>query len=147
MFFVFLQDMMRNMPMKICAVLMALWYLMSIVGFDVHICHSTHHEPCHEHHAEEHHDCCCHHENTESEVSFSCCSDDYLVLNLPVIVSSHEDDLEEKGPSADFHPYTCHVPDICISMSEYRIHNKWSLPDSGLIAEGDVQSVLNIWRI
>ena len=60
---------------------------------------------------------------------------------------SLEDDLEEKGPSADFHPYICHVPDICISMSEYRIHNKWSLPDSGLIAEGDVQSVLNIWRI
>lgn len=134
MFFVFLHVMMRSMSMKYCAVLLALWYLMSIIGFNVHICHSAHH------------DCCCHHEEAEPEMSFSCCTDEYHVLTLSGMVSSNENDIEDSVSVAS-QIFAGYIPDVCISFNENRIHKIRSLPDSGLIADGDVQSVLSIWRI
>ena len=146
MFFVFLQLMMRSMPMKYCAVLLALWYLMSIIGFNVHICHSAHHEAHHISHVEEHHDCCCHHDDAEPEDSFSCCTDEYHVLTLSGMVSSNENDIEH-SVSLDSQIFAGYIPNSCMSFNENRIHKITSLPDSGLIAGGDIQSVLSIWRI
>lgn len=147
MFFVFLQTMMRNLPMKYCAVLLALWYLMSIIGFNVHICHSAHHLSHHVSHTEEHQDCCCHHEENEPEASFSCsCTDEYHVLDISATVSSNENDIKD-SVSADSHFCTGYLSDVCVSFNKNRIHKIRSLSDSGLTASGDVQSVLSIWRI
>lgn len=147
MFFVFLQVMMRSMSMKYCAVLLALWYLMSIIGFNVHICHSAHHDVHHNiSHVGDHQDCCCHHEKADPEISFSCCTDEYHVLSLSGMVSSNENDVEQ-SVCADSQIFAGYIPDVCISFNENRIHKIRSLPDSGLIAGGDVQSVLSIWRI
>ena len=125
--------------MKFCAVILALWYLMSIIGFNVHICHSAHH-------AEEHHECCCHHEDGGHGLSFACCSDEYHVLTLPGLISSNENDLEDYA-DADLNLFAGYVSDVCIASYGFNIHNIRYLPDSGHIACGDSQSVLGIWRI
>ena len=131
---------------------MTLWYLMSIIGFNVHICHTVHHESHHESHhvsyhvshTEDHQDCCCHHAG--DEVSFACCTDEYHVLDLPGLISSNENDVEDTA-CADLNLFAGYVSDVCTSLSENRIHSIRSLPDSGLTTSGDVQSVLGIWRI
>ena len=138
--------MMTNMPMKLCAVLMALWYLMSIIGFNVHICYSSHHVSDHVSHVEEHQDCCCHHEDEDPKVAFACCSDEYHVLDVLGTVSSNENEIEG-SVCADSQVCAGYVSDVCISINENRIHTISTLPDSGLTAIGDVQSVLSIWRI
>lgn len=83
---------MKGMWMKICAVLLVIWYCMSIIGFDVHTCkgsgrtfvatfaegmtcadiHPEHHcgESCHGHSS------CCHHISSCCHDEASCCSHD-----------------------------------------------------------------------
>ena len=134
--------MMRNMYMKFFAVLLAVWYLTSIIGFNVHICHASHHHS----HSESHHCECCHSESSESEVAFKCCTDDYLVLTVTGVVSENENDHEV------FHMIDCQLSDGYVAeagrfLSEYRIHKIRALPGSGQPKAGDLQSVLGIWRI
>ena len=134
--------MMRNMYMRFFAVLLAVWYLTSIIGFNVHICHALHHHS----HSEAHHCECCHAESSESEVAFKCCTDDYLVLTVTGVVSENENDHEV------FHMIDCQLSDGYVAeagrfLSEYRIHKIRALPGSGQPKAGDLQSVLGIWRI
>lgn len=99
---------MKGLMMKICAMLLALWYCMSIVGFDMHMCKASGRTfvttfaegiTCDDIHPEHHcdHDChnensCCHqeadccghngHENSVSVDSEKCCTDSYQAIVL-----------------------------------------------------------------
>ena len=169
MFFVHLRLMVRNMFMKICAVMLAVWYLMTIIGFGVHTCmgsqrsfvttflsgvtcediHPDHHctDSHHCHGDGECHDCT--HGQSACDVTFDsqpCCSDDFVVLEVTGTAPSSENDF------SDCHcghcPFTAElVPDGHSYVEKSGFNKIMSLPDSGLIVPGDVQSVLGIWRI
>ena len=103
MFFVPLQIHMKKALTSFAAVLLVLWYLLSVIGFDVHTCASSGDTfiatvasgfSCDDIHPEHHShktckSCCeCHHheqEPDESSASFgvkSCCTDDFQVIAL-----------------------------------------------------------------
>lgn len=161
--------MMRNVPIKISAVVLAVWYLMSIIGFGVHTCmgsqrsfltsfvsgitcedihpehrcggsgHCSGHDGCH--------DCGHGHEAGIPEFgSAPCCSDDFMVITLTGTAPSSENDFH--GCHCGHCPFAAELPsDIRTLSAESGTHKINPKPDSGLIAPGDVQSVLGIWRI
>ena len=160
-------DRMRKVAYKICAVVLLVWYCLSIVGFDIHTCrasqrsfvttfvtgttckdiHPEYHCPCAHHSSEEDYDCCGHQSSGESLTSSSCCTDDFKVLPLTGFIPASEDDSSsflqgEFVPFHDMYMESCH--DL---LSDSQFHLIKRMPDSGLIRPGDVQSVLGIWRI
>lgn len=169
MFFVHLRVMLRNVPMKICAAVLAVWYLMSIIGFGVHTCmgsqrsfltsfvsgitcediHPEHH--CGEaHHCSGHHEChgCTdRHESGMPEIESSpCCSDDFMVITLTGTEPSSENGCH--GCHCGQCPFAAELlSDIRCLSAKNEIYKIMPMPDSGLIAPGDVLSLLGIWRI
>lgn len=161
--------MMRNVAMKICAVALAVWYLVSIIGFGVHTCMGSDRSfvttfasgiSCEDIHPEQHcadsHHChgegeChdCGHRQKAGEVSFDaqpCCSDDFVVLTITGTAPSSENDLCECH--CGHFPFVAELSSAINNLSaESEINIIFPLPDSGLIVPGDVQSVLGIWRI
>lgn len=157
-------DCMKSVYMKYLSVMMAVWYCLSIIGFDVHSCiktgerfvtsaisgvecndvhpeHSCHdHDGCCAHHSES-----CHHEGESIEDS-QCCTNDIHVLSVETLTSS--DNQRHYGEWNSNHcPCGLHL------MSSVSTHNRFMtvsydhlLPDSGLIVP-DMQVRLNIWRI
>ena len=167
MFFVHLLLKMRNVVHKICALMLAVWYFMSIIGFGVHTCRGSHRaflttfisevvcEDIHPEHlcssghhccgGHQEHGCCGHHADSAFESS-SCCSDDFVVLSLTGTAPSSE----ENGCSL------CHCWHGPAEVSVASLHHLLAFqeinriiqePDSGVPAPGDVQSLLGIWRI
>ena len=175
--------MVRTVLIKLTSVLLTVWYLMSIIGFDVHTCSGSgcsfvttfiEGMTCAEVHPEHVCDagsCCseardtqshsrhsCHGEcvNSHSDShcsggvelrAKSCCSNDYQVLHLTGTVSSedsrHYDECSCGHCLCVEFPLSM-VPKPSATSSLFsHIHKS----DSGLIAHGDVQSLLNIWRI
>lgn len=156
---------MKGLFTKITALLLVVWYSMSIIGFDVHTCsgsgesfvvtfvegfecediHPEHH--CHQGSCCSHsHDCC----ETKAHVqvkSKSCCSSDYQVLTLTGTVSDEKNGVENPSSSV----YCCC---ICSNIFELNadVHNPQNIfhnPTYGS-SQGkvpDVQSVLSVWRI
>lgn len=166
--FVNLQVMMRNVVIKVVAVLLAVWYLMSIVGFDVHTCNGSGRsfiasfvegmtcEDIHPEHvcdpsaccADSHddHSCCGHCDGTAFEAK-SCCSNDYQVLQLTGTVSS--DDHRHYDECACGH---CPCVEFPLNLMPHPSSSQLLLshihkPDSGLSAAGDRQAALSTWRI
>lgn len=163
MFFVHLRLMMRSLPIKICAVMLAIWYMMSIIGFGVHTCMGDQRSfvttfisgmTCEDVHPEHHchgdgecHDCG--HGQRSADLSFDsqpCCSDDFVVLTITGTAPSSEND------HGECHCGHCPIvtellSDGHTSLVRSEINRMMSLPDSGLIVPGDVQSFLGIWRI
>lgn len=157
---------MKNMAVKISAFIVALWYCVSIIGFDVHHCagsgrsfvatfltgltcadiHPEHH--CSHSHCcadEGHHDCC----GAEAEESFgpsSCCTNDFQVLLLTG-TSGSDDDRHENAMTLQYMCALTSLPaDVHVSAGSY-LGGYPKIPDSGLIVPEDIQSVLGIWRI
>jgi hypothetical protein len=168
-FFVNLQVMMKNVLIKVAAVLLVVWYSMSIIGFDVHTCSGSGRSfvasfieglTCEDIHPE--HSCCSHSHHDEdcdtdhSDCIFcdgtsfkaqSCCSNDYQVLALTGTVSSddhrHYDECScGHCPCLEFPSDMIQQPDHSLLLLSY-LHK----PDSGLPAAGDRQAALSIWRI
>ena len=152
--------MMRTMHLKICALALAVWYLVSIIGFGVHTCMASQRsfvttiisgmncEDIHpEHDSESSHHCCGHAEEGVSLEPASCCSEDFMVLEADATVPSNENDgYSGFSGSCGFHIGVPLQADHKIS-SRYEYKGLVPLPDSGLITPADVQSVLGIWRI
>ena len=157
--------MMRNVPLKICTVLLIVWYFMSIIGFGVHTCMGSQRSfvtsfisgmACEDVHPERNcchsnEGCCSHHEEDdhEDEDNGSCCSNEYQVLDLTGTLS--QDDYSELVPECNDN-----FNDICIaglltqtsfSPIDLNIIKYSHGPDSGNISRADVQSLLGIWRI
>lgn len=163
---------MKGIIIKVLAVVMTVWYSMSIIGFDVHTCsgsgrsfvstfiegltcedihpeHSCSHVSCC--HAEHETQSCCgnHHQEDKGLViaAKSCCSNDYQVLQLTGIVPSDDqrgnDFISFSGIShAIVHPVDVKVPSYIRTIIAY-LHE----PDSGHKVSCDRQAALGIWRI
>lgn len=135
---------------------MAVWYCMSIIGFDVHSCNTTGNIfvnsvlsgiTCDDIHPE--HDCsghssCCHsHKCCDHQTEDDCCTNEIEVLDSESIMASEDD------ASALF------ITDVAVSflVNDYELHNASVLaqlfyyPDPGNVKMPDQQAVLNVWRI
>ncbi len=167
---------MKNVVIKILAVLLTVWYSMSIIGFDVHTCNGSGRsfvatfakglacEDIHPEHSCEKASCCSDHHGSRcsghvedhSDCPFcdgmsirahSCCSSDYQVLALTGTVSQNDHEhLDECG--CGFCP--------CVGFHEHEmpaLYNKINLleyvmsPDSGVRSACERQAALRVWRI
>ena len=160
---------MKKLLMKISAVLLIVWYCMSIIGFDVHTCvgsgrtfiatfaegtsctdiHPEHHccnsgsKDVHEHGCHET-SSCCHSEQTVD--NRTCCSNEYQVIMLSGCRSFSESDSEDFDFRMICPAITC--PMTCVASAEFPAEQLqfWD-SDSGVIPPYDYQSVYGVWRI
>ena len=152
---------MKSLMMKISAVLLVLWYCLSIIGFDVHSCTVTGSTfvnsvlsgvECEDVHPK--HDCCCHgsccssgcnHDhNTPAKENVSkkeCCTNEIEVLDSEVVVSVEDDGFDLSVANFAF-VENDYVP--LIYAQEASVSEN---PDSGNLRRPDIQAVLSIWRI
>lgn len=155
---------MRDIIMKISALLLAVWYCISIVGFDLHVCHRTDRTyvssfvdggSCHDIHPEH---CCSKghctagsvdpHDHADGPVfkSQSCCTDDYKVLTVAC-------DFPDNGIRSYVKVSESVVPFMDLtggisSMIQYP--GMLYRPDIGhrsIIVCADAQSAFSVWRI
>lgn len=154
---------MKNMFTSVAAMLLVIWYSLSVIGFDVHTCSSsgqsyiatvisgTDCDDIHPEHAEKTCPCCHHHkkhaadENTGSIGSKSCCSDDWQVISLTGTRLGDEwKDVVEQVELSDF---AGHNP-LC-SYSNINIEGRpvCYKSDPGNIKRGSFHQVYCIWRI
>ena len=151
--------MMRNVVLKISSVVLAVCYLMSIIGFGVHTCMRSERsflttfvsgaacEDLHpEHHCADSHHCCGHEDDEVSFMPADCCSDDFVALTVIGTVPSNENDYQGYLCGDCFYAaeFLSDIHGFSVRSVTYRI---FSPPDSGCIVSGDAQSVLGIWRI
>lgn len=148
---------MKNVFLKYMSALLAVWYCMSIIGFDVHSCNATGNifvgsvlsgTACVDIHPE--HDCaghgsccsshsCCEHEKAEDD----CCTNEIEVLDCESVVFSDDD-------VCDLLAYT---PDLTFSIIDLGLLPVGSVqqvlyyPDPWEYSASDQQAVLSIWRI
>ena len=160
---------MKGVFLKYMSALLAVWYCVSIIGFDVHSCNITGNTfvssllsgtSCDDVHPE--HDCgghsscckshassCCHSHKcndipSESETGDEgCCSNDIEVLDSEGVQTQNDNNLQI-GEYVVLHYYACDQ----ISCNYTSVNNiKSNKPDSGKWLEPDTQAVLNVWRI
>ena len=159
MFFVHLRLRMRSMPMKISAIALVIWYIVSIIGFGVHTCRADQRsfittfvsgmtcEDIHpEDHCADHHHCsdqeCCSHHSDDCED----CEDDFMNLAITGTAHSSEND---SFIGCHHGLAICEMPvyeNISAALFDSEIL-KLLQPDSGSVVPGDFQSFLSIWRI
>lgn len=152
---------MKSAFLKYVSALMAVWYCLSIIGFDVHSCTMTGSTfvnsvlggvECEDVHPE--HDCCCHgscchsgcnhgHDipSDENVSKRECCTNEIEVLDSEVVVSAEEDQFNM--PAATF----AFVENDYIPMIYAEEAYVSDSPDSGSLRRPDLQAVLSIWRI
>lgn len=156
--FVSLRIGMKNILTQMTALLLVLWYSLSIIGFDVHTCHSSgrsfvrvivENMSCEDIHPED--DCCshehacpcCRHEK-DSEEEDGCCSDVYKVLSLTGERNSHDyiSLLDMQGMN---------VPAIIpLKVTSFEMPSSDAgkvLLCSGDLSEPDYLSYYSVWRI
>lgn len=155
---------MKSMFLKYMSALLAVWYCMSIIGFDVHACASTgdvfinsvlagttcediHPEQCCDSPEKSHScSCCCGHDVPLGDTVGSdddCCTNDIKVLDTEGM-NVQKDDVYPSFAfcNADAFAYDVHVQSVMARVLEIQ-----RLPDSGCMAQPDCQAVFNIWRI
>lgn len=154
---------MKGIATKVTALLLIVWYSMSIIGFDIHTCNGSGESfvvtfveglECEDIHPEHHctkGSCCshshngCEDTNQECIKTRSCCSSDYQVLALTGTV------LDEKNGADDLNlSLGCH----CICSDTFWQADLCPLLLKHCVTEGfspgrmpDIQSLLGVWRI
>ena len=165
MFFVHLQIGMKKVFTSVAAVLLGLWYLLSVIGFDVHTCTSSGETfiatvasgfSCEDIHPSKHmHNscslgCACRHqepEKSESDSSFgmkSCCSDDFQMIFLTGTPVSGNDNL--------LTVLTGHFVILADSIEAQRLAglscvSVFHKPRSWIGLLPDLQASYSVWRI
>ncbi len=163
---------MKNVVIKIFAVLLLGWYSMSIIGFDVHTCNGSGRSfvvtfikgftcaDIHPDHVCDKASCCssqkgscCHeHADDHSENGFvikskSCCSSDYQVLDLTGTLASNDNDHFD-GCGCGHCPFAgfpvCEIPP---AFHENKLAAYVHEPDSGVVKACERQAALRVWRI
>ena len=164
---------MKSMFLKYMSALMAVWYCMSIIGFDVHSCTETGNifinsilsgTTCDEIHPEHdcggHSGCCSHKPQPRKSHSCTCCNSH----EIPAAESVGSDDncctddikvLDSEGVIAVNGGLDGHA--VCLACSMADAHDSilpevWTevnpyCPDPGNVIEPDLQAMFNIWRI
>lgn len=161
--------------MKYLSILMAVWYCLSIIGFDVHSCtvtgesflastysgtscneiHPEHscqsHGSCCQHHTLScsHASSCCHTASCNHErvevAESQCCTNEIHVLTTISLTSM--DGQRHYGEWNSSHcPCLLHLMSEVVPYHYGSSEHTFLLPDSGLRAP-DRQALLNIWRI
>jgi hypothetical protein len=169
--FVSLQVGMKNVCTSLTAILMVVWYSLSVIGFDVHTCSGSGetyiatvasgftcediHPGPHGKTAHHNHACCgcCHSEKSETadpELGLDknpCCTDDFQVILLTGTRGADEQRYSEASPQI----YNFYVAEE-LTINPY---SNLLLSDSkafsghyiGDIVSHNLQAVYNIWRI
>lgn len=150
---------------KIISALLALWYCMSIIGFDVHTCSRSGRSfvatfmtgldcsDIHPDHCCSHSDCCADHatgnaccSSEESISAPSCCTNDFHVLLLTG-TSGQEDTRHYDGCICGHQICDLMPSEIRTDNSYTAFYRTRSVFEPGLLLTGNVQSFLGIWRI
>ena len=162
---------MKNVVLKYVSALMAVWYCMSIIGFDVHACTATgdtfvssvlkgttcddihpdhdccgHGACCGSHDRHETSCCSCHPEDPHSEgiqeSENDCCTNDIEVLDSESITFCDDDMAHFAEVSVSVYVENNYDALLFGGLSEFSYS-----PYSGNMTLPDQQAVLNIWRI
>lgn len=151
---------MKNLALRLGAMLLVIWYCFSVIGFDVHTCKASSRsfvsvfanvsscEDIHPDHACGKGHCCssahgCCDDETLSLKAESCCSDDYLSLSLTGTSNDHQRLLQNIHLEA----FTPSFMKEGAALYVLENHKGYSDHKSRLIVPGDFQSLLRIWRI
>ena len=150
---------------SVSALLLVVWYSLSVIGFDVHTCNASGETyiatiasgfACDDIHPEDHrqehhgHSCCecCHsHQDDSDELKTKpCCTDDYLVILLTGVrsIQGTGDDSCQQIPAVTVHIAGPEHSYSYIFNNGLRAFHK---PGSGGLPPRDMQAVYNIWRI
>lgn len=155
---------MKSVFLKYVSALMALWYCLSIIGFDVHSCTVTgstfvnsvlNGTTCEEVHPE--HDCCCHgscchnacshdHEAPSSEEvdeNDDCCTNEIEVLDSEGVAAA-EDNACDMYDATSVLAFVENDYNSLLRTESAAVSYK---PDSGHFRQPDILAVLSIWRI
>lgn len=162
---------MKGLFTKITAVLLVVWYLMSIIGFDVHTCSGSGQSfvvtfvegfSCEDVHPEHRctkdlccsaekdschsHGCCHHHPEQECQLSAkSCCSSDYQVLALTGTSLDERNDGGEQNLTVIIHTVYSDIFELGEHHTQLISHIP--APDFSPGRMPDIQAVLGVWRI
>ena len=156
---------MKNVITSVAALLLVVWYSLSVIGFDVHTCASSGRTyiatviggtDCDDIHPEHHKvkcSCCHHHEHDseshdghEKDGKKPCCTDEWQMIELTGLRTSDEQgDLHGCVLDAGVSAITPQAADENIkNMVPKRIFCK---SGSGGLPLRNIQAVYNIWRI
>lgn len=157
---------MKNVLTSISAMLLVVWYSLSVIGFDVHTCNTSGetyiatvasgfscddlHPDSHQtstHHGHSGCSCChSHKEDASSLTTKPCCSNDYQVILLTGVRG-----MQDSDDSEDFKMAMCTVVPVGADDSYSNVYclglRTSHRPRSGDIVHRDVQAIYNIWRI
>lgn len=157
--------MMNKIHIKVFSCLMALWYLVSVVGLNVHTCSGTGEvfvkslvagtscemiHPSHGCHSEDACCCCCEHEQAhDAEEGLSqkdCCDNEAVML---VHNGCTEDSILLSQLMAQALDMNCIAPEIFALQSPAKdfIQRKISEPDSSPQIQRDILSEISTWRL
>ena len=165
--FISLQIGMNGVVIRMLSALIAIWYCVSIIGFDVHTCSGSGRSfvttfvngmecqdihpgyGCNEHACSGH--CCSGHEadeyESETEISSSCCTDDVQVLLLTGCRTDEgQNDDRLSFFSGMFLPMVL-SNEVPVSQQAFFSYPDISPHDFGRHLPDDIQSVFGIWRI
>ena len=155
---------MKGVFTKVVALLLIVWYSMSIIGFGVHTCSGSGESfvvtfvegfSCEDVHPEHHctkGSCCPHSHGSQHDVdgvcvkSKPCCSSDYQVLSLTGVMSDEKNNADNPGIMA----YNCpclSVFDLHADSYNVSLMSCSRQPGASPGRMPDVQSLLSVWRI
>lgn len=156
---------MKNVFTYMTALLLVVWYSLSVIGFDVHTCSTSGDTyiatvisgtECEDIHPEHTRKCCscCHHDDVpndthdaeESVKSGSCCTDQWQMIDLTGLKTS-----DEKMDLSDYiyDSYVCGPQQYSDDYSLKILAHGRALykPDPGTLKCLDFQQIYSIWRI
>ncbi len=156
---------MKNVLTSMTALLLVIWYSLSVIGFDVHTCSSsgntyiatvisgTECEDIHPEHNQKRCSCCHHHDHTgdthESDQSLKtkpCCTDEWQMIDLTGLRTSDEQaDVSYCFCNSDVFGPQHQSDNYSLRTSAHR--RAFYKPDSGTIICLDFQQTYSIWRI
>ncbi len=156
---------MKGLLTKITALLLLVWYSMSIIGFDIHTCSGSGKSfvvtfveglECEDIHPEHH--CtkgsCCSHQHSCCDASShinvtakSCCSSDYQVLSLTGTVSDEKIGLEDQSNYLYCTCISSNISEPDADLHSFRLISHRMASDACLGRMPDIQSLLGVWRI
>lgn len=156
---------MKNVFTGISALLLIIWYSLSVIGFDVHTCsgsgetyiatviggtecediHPEHVKkpcPCCHHHAEDHKE-----DDGQSISKKPCCSDDWQMIVLTGVRVT-----DERTVIAESTLQTAYLLPVLIAgniTSDFIPIGRWTIPkpDSGTLIKHNIQQIYGVWRI
>lgn len=139
---------MKNILTKVSAVLLIVWYSMSIIGFDVHTCRETGNSFVHFSFTS--HSCDDIHHSDRDEGTHhhdeGCCEDEYQVISLTGLRSDDDTDSEDRPDLiASQCPLALLSGDVIIYADSNK-ENVLNVSDKELIVP-DVQAFYSVWRI